>query len=232
VGAPLHGSPVAALAFTQRLHPYMLVGNLHDRNHILQFTRSLPSVYQLLPAPESLFSAPCPYPFDWDLYDARAWPLAGVRQSHLDSARALHELLADADPQLDMVNFAGCHQTTVTAIKRSALPEIEVETVSFDTGEHSGDRQVPLWSAQAANVTTYYVEEDHIMLASNKSVLADITALLSGEQPRLRTEPPLPGGLAALRRSLPLAQQLADIRDHIDSGALTRLDIDKLFFWR
>jgi hypothetical protein len=101
-----------------------------------------------------------------------------------------------------------------------------------ETGEQSGDEQVPLWSARANNVTTYYVEESHNLLASNDQVLADIVSLLQGNTPGLPTVMPEPLSTAARIRSSPLAQQLSDIKARIESGTLTRVDIDRLFFWR
>ncbi|MFO7698066.1 MAG: hypothetical protein R6X16_13035 [Anaerolineae bacterium] len=232
VGVPLHGAPASALTFSESLHPYLLVSHLHAQNNLQQFSASMPSVYQLLPAPESLFAASCPYPYDWDIYDASAWPLPGVRQEYLDSARDLHRLLAASDPQVEMANFAGCHKRTVISVSRSLESPSRAEPEYGETGEQSGDEQVPLWSARANNVTTYYVEESHNLLVSNDRVLADIVSLLQGNTPGLPTVMPEPLSTAARIRSSPLAQQLSEIKARIESGTLTRVDIDRLFFWR
>jgi len=232
VGSPLHGAPMAALAFSARLHPYLLVANLHEGNDLVQFSRSLPSAYQLLPPPPSLFDACDPYPFDWDIYRAEEWPVAGLRQDYLDRARALHELIARSDPQVAMVNIAGCHKSTVGAVYRTDDSPDGFYPISNEIGAESGDEQVPLWSTIAAHVTTYYVEERHALLVSNDSVLASIVAMLEDEEPSLPTSLPAPQIYTSRPRLVPLAQQLADMRARIESGKLTRVDLDRLFFWR
>jgi pimeloyl-ACP methyl ester carboxylesterase len=232
VGAPLHGAAAAALAFSDRLHPYLLVAHMSDQNNLVQFSQSTPSTYELLPPPETLFTAGVPYPYDWDIYDAAAWPLPGVRQVLLDRARDLWEKLAFSDPQVDMVNFAGCHKSTVVSVLRASDDSPGVEPVYVEAGANSGDEQVPLWSARAANVTTHYVEDSHNALVSNDRVLTDLVALLHGGAPTLPTEVPPLQAQAGRRRLLPLAQQLTDIRERIENGTLTRVDVSRLFFWR
>ena len=231
VGVPLQGAAIAALTFNPRLHPFLLVANLHEHNDLVRFSRSLPSVYQLLPPPEDLFSAAAAYPFDWDVYDATAWPATPVRQDFLDSARTLHEAIAGSDPQLPMVNFAGCNRPTVTAVRRSADPDTAYEP-SYDESEGSGDEQVPFWSARASNVITYYLEENHNALVSNDNVLADIVAVLRGETPALPTAPPPARAALSRHGSLSLLQQVSEFRERIENGTLSRVDLDRLFFWR
>lgn len=231
IGVPLHGAAGAALAFSDEHHPYLLIAHLNKDNRLVPFSQTIPSVYQLLPAPEELFSGGCDYPCDWDLYDAAAWPVPGMRQDYLDRARELHELLAASDPQVPMVNFAGCHKATVTAVQRGA-GDTEFRPVYVEHGKGSGDEQVPLWSTRAQNITTHFIEESHVALVSNDQVLADVVAVLRDEEPKLPQEIPGQQAPAGRLRSIPLAQQLAEMRDRIENGTLTRIDLDHLFFWR
>ncbi len=232
IGVPLHGAAGAALAFGNEHHPYVLVAHLNKENKLVPFTRAMPSVYQLLPEPKEQFSGECDYPCDWDLYDAAAWPVPGLRQDYLDRARELHELLAASDPQVPMFNFAGCHKSTVASVQRGSEDSASMRPLYVEHGEDSGDEQVPLWSARAANVATHYVEESHVALVSNDRVLADMVALLRDEAPGLPRQIPRQQTAAERLRNIPLAQQLAEMRDRIENGTLTRVDLDHLFFWR
>lgn len=232
IGVPLHGAAGTALAFSDEHHPYLLIAHLNKDNRLVPFSRTMPSVYQLLPAPEELFSGGCDYPCDWDLYDAAAWPVRGLHQDYLDRARELHELLAASDPQVSLINIAGCHKSTVTAVRISSDDDAAVQPVYGEQGENSGDEQVPLWSARAHNVATHYVEEGHVALVSNDRVLADVVALLRDEAPSLPEQMPRKQTPADHLRSSPLAQQLVDMRERIENGTLTRADLDHLFFWR
>lgn len=232
IGVPLHGAAVAALAFTDEHHPYMLIAHLNKENKLVPFTRGLPSAYQLLPAPREQFPEECDYPCDWDLYDAAAWPEPGMRQDYLDRARELHELLATSDPQVPMFHFVGCHKPTVTSVQRSSEDYAGLRPVYGEHGKGSGDEQVPLWSTRAHNIATYYVEESHVALVRNDRVLADVVALLRDEAPSLPQQMPRQQTPAGPLSNIPLAQQLAEMRERIKNGTLTRVDLDHLFFWR
>ncbi|MGI6367935.1 MAG: lipase family alpha/beta hydrolase [Anaerolineae bacterium] len=232
IGVPLHGAAVAALAFSRELHPYLLVANVNPGNDLAGFSRTLPSTYQLLPPPADEFPADPVYPFDWDIYDARAWPIQGLSQAHLNTAAATHRLMRNSDPQLPLYNFAGCHMSTVTQIYLDDTQPEGLRPEYVAQGEQSGDGQVPLWSSRATNVATHYVEEDHVALVRNQRVLADVSTLLAGGQPSLPTVVPRRQSTVERWTGLPLHQQLVEMRNRIESETLTRIDLDHLFFWR
>ncbi len=234
IGAPIHGAPLSALAFTNEPHhPAQLIARLNEQNDMIGFASNLPSVYQLLPPPPELYRPQRAYPFDWDIYDAKSWNLPWVRQDYLDDARSLHEALHASDPQVEMVSIAGCHQQTICAVRRTEGPDGPLlEPILGKEGPDSGDEQVPLWSAQDDRATVYYIEDTHGALVSNDQVLQAVVNLLYGAEVDLATELPEPSHLPRSLRNIPLAQQVAELREHIEQGRLSRKDIERLFFDR
>ena len=76
------------------------VDGLNKMNGMTSVVRSLPGLYNLLPAPPDLFPKSKTYPAGWDLYDAATWRIDGIQQAHLNNARQLQESLAASDPQI------------------------------------------------------------------------------------------------------------------------------------
>ena len=116
IGSPIYGAPDAAMVFWGNSLASRLVSGLHPSNDVVRFASNLPSTYQLLPPPPEFFPSGRRYPADWDMYDARAWGLEGIRQDRLDAARHLYAALADSDPQLPCAQIAGCNHQTLTDI--------------------------------------------------------------------------------------------------------------------
>jgi pimeloyl-ACP methyl ester carboxylesterase len=233
LGSPLWGVAIAALVFTGETSECEIMARLHPGNDVLRFTNNLPAVYQLLPPPPELFGPARHYPFNWDIYDARAWGVPTLRQDYLNHARRWHELVLRADTQVEVVEIAGCHQPTMTDVRCWPEGESDCTTrtvVTQERGADSGDDTVPLWSVQKEGMRTYYVEERHQNLPSNPAVLDAIVELAHGGTPGLPTELPEPSGLLGRLRSVPVIQQAADIRRRIEAGEFTRDDLRKLFF--
>jgi len=237
LGTPLFGAALSALVFDGETTPSKVVSHLHPRNDVLGFASNLPSTYQLLPPPPELFGPTRPYPANWDLYDAAAWGLPSVRQDYLDDARNYHQLLADSDPQVEMIEIAGCNRSTITDVWRAeggetpdGLPRFTA--IEQDSGEDSGDERVPLWSTQMEGVTTYYVDETHLFLPSNSECIEAVMALIHGGAPALPREVPQPTGLLRKLRQMPLARQVEELRERIEAGHFSRKDLYKLFFAR
>ena len=90
------------------------VDKLNKENGMRDVVLSMPSVYQLLPAPKDTLPSEIEYPANWDLYDASAWNVEGLRQENLDLAKSFHQFLAKQDPQVDVVQIAGCNIATTT----------------------------------------------------------------------------------------------------------------------
>jgi pimeloyl-ACP methyl ester carboxylesterase len=201
LGSPVYGAPDAIMVFWGSSLSARLVSGLHEGNDVRRFASNLPSTYQLLPPPRELFPSGRRYPADWELYDARAWGQPIVRQDRLDMARALHLALANSDPQIPCAQIAGCNRPTLTDvwISEGATLGQEPIRVQNGTGLDSGDDTVPLWSAAAPGLPTYYVEEGHHQLPGNPAVLAAVLDLIRGAQPTLPTAVPPP--VASLRLS-------------------------------
>jgi pimeloyl-ACP methyl ester carboxylesterase len=238
IGSPLYGAAEAALIFSSATSPAQVVQRLHPNNNVLQLTSNMPSNYQLLPPPAELFPVARPYPVNWDLYDARAWGLPHVRQDYLDDARRLHHLWAALDPQIPIHQIAGCNRATVTDVWSPGLEDVDEAQeqgrtlVRQEAGADSGDDLVPLWSVRSEKVATYYVEEGHQQLPSNSQVLDAVINLIHGEPVDLPQTVPSPTSVLQRLAPASLRQQVAEIRQRIEDGTLSREDLEKLFFAR
>lgn len=238
LGTPLHGAAIATLIFTGQTPPSRVVAKLHPDNDVIRFASNLPSTYQLLPPPPELFPADRPYPVNWDLYDAPAWRLPHVRQRYLNDARSLHTLLAGSDPQTPLIEIAGCHRRTPVEVRlpddgeepQAGQPQYDI--VEQESGPDSGDELVPLWSVRHPQVQTYYVEELHQSLPGNGQVLEAVMALVHGGPCPLSETLPEPSGFLDVLRSVPLVQQVAELRQHLEAGRLKREDLARIFFAR
>jgi pimeloyl-ACP methyl ester carboxylesterase len=243
LGSPLYGSPLTVLLFRGQTLPAQIVSRLHANNNVVGLAASMPSAYQLLPPPPELFPAGRAYPVNWDLYDAREWGLSTVRQDYLDDAKAWHRLVAGSDPQVPVVQIAGCHRRTLTDVWRSYSDEKDaaggdgsegpnLTLVHQQAGEDSGDNSVPLWSARCAHHDTYYIEEEHQLLPRNSAVIQATLCLARGDKPLLSPELPEPSGRSSPLRGASLMEQVAELRERIEAGVLLGEDLERLFFAR
>ncbi len=233
IGSPLQGAAVTVLAFTGESPAGQLVARLGPGNDVVGFVRNLPVSYQLLPPPADLFRSDRPYPFNWDPFDAPAWGLEGIRQDYLDDARRLYGQLAAADPQVEIAQIAGCHQSTVTDV--STAEGVTTSAPCFtratqECGANSGDGVVPLWSSCGEGVPVYYVEEAHQSMPGNARVIDAVLCLVRGDEPDLPAVLPEPSGLLNRLTAAPLVQQAAELKQKIESGEFRREDLVRLFF--
>jgi hypothetical protein len=219
----------------------MIVGNsmmeltkkLNSKNVPRRLIMNMPSIYQILPPPPELFPTHRPYPANWDLYNAQAWRLADVRQDYLDAAKGFHRLLADADPQIETIEIAGCNLDTVVDVERTFDPDEKPVYKSQRTsvGPDSGDATVPLWSALLPGATIYYVEEVHRYLPKKKQVLEATLELIHGGVPGLPTElPKRDTGLFAIFEHEAVEATAEDLRAHIEAGTASEEELAKLSF--
>ena len=233
LGTPLHGTAVAACIFDGSTPQVSTVQRLNPQNDVISFASNLPSAYQLLPAPPDSFTPDRPYPLDWNIYDAQAWGLPNVRQDYLNRAREWHNLLANADPQIEMVMIAGCHHDTITDVHLSLDGDNApaLEPIRHDERYKGGDSQVPLWSVRHPAVTTYYVACSHTELPGYQKVLDGLAQLLAGEAPDLPREvPERPASLLERIAPAPLLEQVSELRRHIESGQIRSEDIRRMTF--
>lgn len=213
-----------------------IIEKLHDGNAPRRLMLNMPSIYQLLPAPPDLFPSSRVYPANWDLYDAAAWRLEGIRQDYLDAGRAFHQTLADADPQVDIVEIAGCHVSTVVEVERSFGPneKPEFELVRFEEGADSGDGTVPLWSAELPGATVYYVQQIHRYLPKSQDVIDATLELIHGGTPDMPAElPPRDTGLLGhlFGRDLTPPDVAAEqLRQQIEAGTASEEELSQLYF--
>jgi hypothetical protein len=208
----------------------------------------MPSAYQLLPPPIEFFPEGRAYPVNWDLYDAREWGLPIVRQDYLDDARAWQQLIANSDPQVSIVQIAGCHRRTLTDVWKPLREDEEqqdvddmiidgsacsnITLVHQQAGEDSGDNSVPLWSTRCERYGTYYIEEEHQLLPRNNDVIRATLSLIHDDKPHLPQVLPTPIGRSASLRGTSLMEQVAELRQRIEAGVLLGEDLERLFFAR
>jgi pimeloyl-ACP methyl ester carboxylesterase len=248
LGSPLYGSPLTIMLFYGQTLPAQIVSRLHANNDVVGLVANMPSAYQLLPPPPELFPGGRAYPVNWDLYDAREWRLPIVRQDYLDDARAWQQLVANSDPQVSIVQIAGCHRRTLTDLWKPLREDEEQQDVDDMTidgsacsnvtlvhqqiGEDSGDNSVPLWSTRCERYGTYYIEEEHQLLPRNNDVIRATLSLIHDDKPHLPQVLPAPIGRSASLRGTSLMEQVAELRQRIEAGVLLGEDLDRLFFAR
>jgi hypothetical protein len=195
----------------------------------------MPSAYQLLPAPRGIFPEDHrPYPANFDVYDARAWRLAGVRQDYLDAGRRFHELLADFDHPVPMIEIAGCHLETkvdaVLSFDEHDRPSLRMGLQ--EKGPDSGDATVPLYSAVLPGAQMYYIQEVHRYLPRNDQVIQATIDLVYGRTPNLPTELPQPSGgfLGLFRDAGDPETEAQRLQQRLADGVATEQDLEQLYF--
>ncbi len=204
-----------------------IASKLNSANDLVDLVRNLPSIYQLVPAPPSLFPPTRPYPVNWDVYDAKAWRVDGIRQDYLDAARRFYEMLDEADPQVEVIEIAGCNEDTLVEVERSFGPDErpEYKHIRLHEGPDAGDGTVPLWSALLPKAAIYYIQEVHRNLPKNKAMIEATLELIHGGTPNLPTELPPPSGV--FRREVPMSadMQARQLTDRLEQGTVTAEDL-------
>jgi pimeloyl-ACP methyl ester carboxylesterase len=233
LGTPHFGAATAVENLLKGNSMMALTAKLNDKNVPQRLLMSLPSVYQLLPAPPELFPTHRPYPANWDLYDAGAWEFEGLRQGHLDAGRAFYRLLAGADPQVPLIQIAGCNMDTIVDVQRRTGPDGKhtYEVIRTREGRDAGDATVPLWSAVLPGAAIYYAEEVHRQLPQNKRVIQATLDLIHGGIPDLPTDlPPRSGGMFAFAEPESVDVTAENLRQHIKEGMATGEELAQLYF--
>lgn len=234
LGTPYFGAAGAVENLLNGNDMMALAQALNSGNVPQRLLLSLPSVYQLLPAPPELFPAGRPYPANWDLYRATEWRWPAIRQDYLDLARQFHASLHRNVPDVKTVQIAGCNLPTTTDVARTfeANEQPRYDMVKQADGGAGGDATVPLWSAVLPGATMYYINERHRTLPSNARIIAAILELLHDGAPRLATAiPPRKSGLfREVRAPLAIEAEAAELRDRLTQGAANDTDLAKLYF--
>jgi pimeloyl-ACP methyl ester carboxylesterase len=232
-GTPHFGAAGAVENLIKGNRMMALAAKLNDRNVPSRLLLNMPSVYPLLPAPPDLFAPQRPYPANWDLYDANAWQLKGLRQDYLDAGKGFHKFLADADPQVETIQIAGCNVETIVEMQRTTDTgdEPEYAVIRQEEGPDGGDGTVPLWSALLPGATIYYIQEVHRYLPKNKQVIQATLDLIHHGQPSLHAAlPPPKAGFFARAAEEPVDLAAARLRQQIEEGTATADDLEQLYF--
>ncbi len=235
LGTPNYGAPEAVRTLILGNDLMNLAHKLNQGNDGNSLVRRLPAIYQILPAPPGIWPHAA-YPADFDLYDARAWPIAGLNQRFLDHGREFWNLLAVSDPPIPHYLIAGCNLETTTAVRiqrgaggTGGQPALQVTRERH--GLAGGDGTVPLASALLRRAPTYFVQCEHAKLPGHREVIAAVVDLAYGRQPSLPTEiAAAPRDLAVPRPALDLDAEAAALRQRIADGTLTAQDLEKLYF--
>jgi pimeloyl-ACP methyl ester carboxylesterase len=209
------------------------VDKLNPQNGMRDVVLSMPAIYQLLPVPKELFPSGRPYTADWDLFDGAAWGVAGLRQENLDMAKGLHQFLAAQDPQVEIVQIAGCNISTLTDVQlqKSAGQPNQLGMTSHDEGDDSGDGTVPSWSANFAKAKLYFIQEVHKNLPNNMDVINAVQELLhDGSCGLPQKVPPKKTGLFARAPVISTTDQAAVLADKIRKGSINQDDLENIYF--
>jgi pimeloyl-ACP methyl ester carboxylesterase len=210
-----------------------LADKLNDGNNLVSMVRNFPSVYQLMPAPRDLFPSHRPYPVNWDVYRASEWRVEGIRQDYLDAGRRFHEMMNASDPQVRLIEIAGCHIETLVDLARvfgeDERPEFDLTWKT--EGDDSGDGTVPLWSAELPAADMYYLQEVHRDLPKNGEVIQATLELIHRGEPDLSTTLPEPKtGLFIQPMRQVSDEQARDLKQQIESGTVSEADLSPLYF--
>lgn len=182
LGSPIKGAIDALTVLAGQPNDKMEAAKkLNKNNKPDQMVRSLPSMYQILPAPRGLYD-------DWDpvsdlnIYDPGMWKERNIpiSEKHLAQAKMDHEVRAQADPQVDLINIIGCHYDTKVSFagtKLDALPKILRE------GLAGGDGTVAIASASFPGRSPYYVHEEHTELVIDRAIIDSIMEWAGGGTP-------------------------------------------------
>lgn len=186
LGTPNHGSfaiPQAIAGVASVVKWLARLDVVHGRTGLLEILNSFVGSYQMLPSPLRM-------PDMKPLYDAKTYGDLNVSQGRLDNASRHHELLREGAVDAErMVYVAGYGQPTFSGIQDfSRLDDLGAYDVTT-----KGDGTVPHELGLLEGVKTYYIDEEHGNLASNKKVLSALDELLgtgatAGLSSRLPTE--------------------------------------------
>ena len=233
----MHGTPHfgAAGAVANLIHGnsmMSLAAKLNKKNVTRRLLLNMPSVYELVPAPRDLFPAHRPYAANWQIYEAGAWDLEGLRQDYLEAGARFHKLLAESDPQVQITQIAGCNKATIVDMQRSFGPDGELvfDAIWKEEGPDAGDGTVPLWSAVLPGATMYYLEEVHRNLPKNRHVIRATLDLIHGRTPGLDTSIPGRRAIADREAAAPPQVDAEGLKRRIEAGTATEKDLEQLYF--
>jgi pimeloyl-ACP methyl ester carboxylesterase len=188
LGSPFRGAVEAVPILSQANSAKMkLAALLNKDNNPLKVVLSMPSIYELLPAPNTLYPNWDPVP-ELDIWDAATWKALGIlfSEQHLDHAKESHRLIAEADPQVPVYTVIGTNYNTPVRLLGKMLTG---ELLTRQDGEAGGDGTVEVLSARFKDRPAYYLHEVHIELVLDNTVIESIMEWVNGGEPtRLVTD--------------------------------------------
>jgi len=175
LGTPNQGSfaiPRMFLGTNDVLNLISKVDLAHTRNDLLNVAKTFVGAYQMLPVRGMLDGLDI-------LYKSPTYNVVPIDQALLDQAEVFQaEIAPVVDPQR-MVYVAGYNRPTPAAIQ-------DATALASDSGYYfsrKGDGTVPHDLGLLPNVKTFYIDEEHQNLPSNKNVQSAMTELLqTGDQ--------------------------------------------------
>jgi hypothetical protein len=182
LGTPFKGAIEIVTSLASPNDPRFQVAKvLNKANDPQKMLRSLPSTYHLLPAPRGLYPDWDPLP-DVDIWNPATWKDAGleINENHLGGALKHHQMLAKADPQVPFYNVIGVYYPTPVKLLGkllNAVPEL------LRDGIQGGDGNVDAISASFKTHPSYFLQEVHVELVLDDSVIQSIMSWVDGGGP-------------------------------------------------
>jgi pimeloyl-ACP methyl ester carboxylesterase len=231
LGAPYLGAPSMIENLCLGNSMCATMDKLNPKNNLQKVLLTMPGIYQLLPVPPELFPSGQDYPANWNLYDSGDWHLDGLRQPFLDATRAFHTFTAQQDPQVELIQIAGCNLPTTISLTQTFTP---TETPQFSLAKsNEGDNTVPYWSAVSCGARVYYIQEVHRDLPNNSKVIQAVMDLIETGACALPNQPP-PKSIwpfeVAFDAGVTAEVQAGALREKALSGTLARADLEKFYF--
>lgn len=182
LGTPFRGVVEAVSILSNSDDPKLRAAKALNRaNDPQRMVRSFPSLYQILPAPKGLYNGWDPLP-EVDIWDVQPWLDQGIAldAGHLAQAKAHHQALAAADPQVPLYTVVGVYYETPVQLLSKALGDLPRKVRE---GLQGGDGTVEVASATYKNRPVYFVHEVHIELVLEKEVIFGIMDWVEGDEP-------------------------------------------------
>ena len=228
LGSPLLGATNVIENLSVGNSMVSTVDQLNPANHMREAVLSMPGVHELMPVPPDLFPSGYTYPADWNLYDAQAWQVNGLRQDLLDASLRYNRDLPGHTAQIEQVMLAGCNIPSTTVVNRTAGPNSQLhwDFPKASQGKDSGDGTVPLWSsASDPALKVYYVQCLHRDLPNHDDVIPAVEQLIQSGACALPTALPAPKPTSILS-----FLDIGTLKDRLLSGSAGKDEFSQLSF--
>lgn len=179
LGTPFRGTIEVVSSLARTDDPKFTVAKaVNKANDPQKMLRTLPSTYHLLPAPKGLYPDWDPLP-DLDIWKPATWKDAGfeISEKHLAAAYKHHELLAKSDPQVPLTTVVGVYYPTPVKLAGKLLNAVPS---MLREGLQGGDGSVEASSATFKDHRAYFVQEVHVELVLEDTVIQSIMSWVDG----------------------------------------------------